>query len=350
MDIKQDIVGLLSDLIRVKSETDNEKQLCDILYKVLSGYNGELIRVSNSLVLNMDFGKAKRIALIGHIDTVPVAKSSIEPVIKDGELWGRGACDMKGGIASMLKVLNDIDLGLIVPKHNISLVFYEKEEGPCPNGINYLLDGNYLEHIDFAYVLEPTEGKYSVGCLGSLAVKKEIFGTSAHSANSKKGKNALTESMEIYRKIQEMNSEIDGLTEIDGYEYYETVNVTALHTDTKTFNVIPAKVEMLVNYRFSPDKSSRTALAYLVEYLGLDGVTLVDQADSCYIGAAGGAFLLDDVEREIMQAWTDIAQLNVGGVPAVNFGAGSIAVAHKPDERISVKELKEFYELLVKHL
>ncbi|MGL1890542.1 MAG: M20/M25/M40 family metallo-hydrolase [Spirochaetaceae bacterium] len=350
IDIKLDIVEVLSSLISVESETNNEKLLCDMIYSVLSNYNGELIRVSNSLVLHMDFGKQKRIGLVGHIDTVPVAKSSTIPTIKDGALWGRGACDMKSGIACMLKVLNDIDLGLIEPNHNLTLVFYEKEEGPCPNGINYLLDAKHLDNLDFAYVLEPTEGKYSVGCLGSLAVKKEVYGISAHSANSKRGKNALLESMEIYSQIDEMNNEIDGITDIDGYEYYETVNVTALHTDTKTFNVIPAKVEMLVNYRFSPDKSSRVALAYLLEHLGQDNITVVDQADSCFIGSSGDLFLLDGVEREIMQAWTDIAQLNVGGVPAVNFGAGSIKVAHKPEERIVIKELKEFYTLLVKHL
>ena len=55
-------------------------------------------------------------------------------------------------------------------------------------------------------------------------------------------------------------------------------------------------------------------------------------------------------KREIMQAWTDIAQLNDAGIPAINFGAGSIKVAHKPEEFIDIKELQEFYELLKTHI
>lgn len=349
-DISKDLVTILSDLIRVESETGNEKPLCDKIYNTLNNYDGELIRVGDSVVFNMNFGLKNRIALVGHIDTVPVAESSTDPEIKDGELWGRGACDMKSGLAVMFKVLNDISEGIIIPKYNITLVFYENEEGALPNGVNFLLDSHNLQNIDFAFVLEPTEGKYSVGCLGSLAVKKDIFGVSAHSANPKKGKNALNESVEIFESINVMNRDISGGKNIDGLDYYETVNITQFKTTTGTFNVIPAHVEMVANFRFSPNRDEDEALEFLLKYYGNENITVLDKADSCYIGNSGDSFLLPEIEREIMQAWTDIAQLNKGGIPSINFGAGTIKFAHKPDERISIEELNNFYKILVTHL
>ena len=82
---------------------------------------------------------------------------------------------------------------------------------------------------------------------------------------------------------------------------------------------------------------------------GEDDITVLDKADSCYIGNKGDKFLHDTIEREIMQAWTDIAQLNKAGIPAINFGAGSITKAHKPDERINIQELLDFYKVMVRN-
>ncbi len=350
VNITEDLTTILIDLIAIKSESGEEKEICDVLEKTLSNISGELIREKNSLVFNMNFNKMERVALVGHIDTVPVAESSIKPVIKDGELWGRGACDMKSGLAVMLKIIDEITKGIIKPKYNLSFVFYENEEGSLPNGVNFLLDSGKLTNIDFAFILEPTEGKYSVGCLGSLAVKKEVFGVSAHSANPKKGVNALDEATTIYNSICMMNEQLGNSRKLDDLDYYETVNVTAFKTTNETFNVIPSKVEMIVNYRFSPVTETEVALTDLLDYYGEDDITVLDKADSCYIGNKGDKFLHDTIEREIMQAWTDIAQLNKAGIPAINFGAGSITKAHKPDERINIQELLDFYKVMVSHL
>lgn len=349
IDTKGDIVSILIDLIAVESVTDNEKKLCDQLVETLAVYDGELIREGNSLVLHMNLGRKSRIALIGHIDTVPIGDSTIEAYVDDDTLWGRGACDMKSGLASMLKVLDDLNKGLIKPVHNLSFVFYENEEGPIPNGINTLLEKNHLDQVDFAYVLEPTEGHYSVGCLGSLAVKKEIKGVSAHSANPKTGVNALDEALDIYEKIKLMDKEVGSIQNIDGLEFYETVNVTSLNT-FNAFNVLPPKAELIINYRFGPARTIKEARELLLTYMGEEGVTFLDEVGSCYIGSDNKTFLLQGTESEIMQAWTDIAQLNEAGIPAINFGPGSIKFAHKPDERISIADFKEFYKKLIDHL
>lgn len=349
MDLNRDVLEILSDLISVESVTGNEKDICDLLYDTLSSYAGELIRVNNSLVYHTKFSKEKTVALIGHLDTVPIEKSSTKPVIKGGELWGRGACDMKAGLAVMLKIIHEISSGKILPKYNLTFVFYEGEEGPIPNGINTIIDNKHLDSVDFAFILEPTEGRYSIGCLGSLAIRKEFLGISAHSANPRTGKNALKEALEVFNKIEEMNSRIGKDQELDGHRYYETVNVTTMNT-FNAFNVIPQKAEIIINYRFAPGKTGDEAMEELYNIIGRDGATMLDQAESCYIGNSGDDFLLEGYEKEIMQAWTDIAQLNEAGIPAINFGPGSIKHAHKPDERLSIQELNVFYSSMVKHI
>ncbi len=349
IDIKKDLISIACDLIKIESETDNEKNLCNILFETLNICDGKLIRFENSLVLTINGGKEKHIALVGHLDTVPVDKSSLDPEIKDGELWGRGACDMKSGLACMLKIIDDIQREKIIPEYKISFVFYEKEEGPIPNGINNLLDNNLLDTVDFAYVLEPTGGLYSVGCLGSIAVKKEVSGISAHSANPLTGKNALDELFLIYDKVRNMNKEIGKTQSINGLKFYETVNVTAVNT-YNAFNVIPSKADMIINFRFSPLRTVNEAREFLIDFIGREGVSILDESGSCYIGDIKSIYLKNGIECEIMQAWTDIVQLNEAGISAVNFGAGSIRFAHKPDERISIPELKTFYKKLITYL
>lgn len=340
---------ILIDLIACESVTDNEKNICDLIEKALEEFEGELVRTGNSLVLHLPGDREKRVALVGHIDTVPLGESTTTAFEKDGALFGRGACDMKAGVAVMLRILGDLRAGKLNPKLNLSFVFYEGEEGPVPNGINALLGEGHLKDVDFAFILEPTESRYSVGCLGSLAVKKTVRGVSAHSANPKTGVNALEEAMELYRKLGAMDRQIGANRLIDGLSYYETVNVTALNT-FNAYNVLPPRAELIINYRFSPERSTEEALALLYSHMGRENTEILDASGSAYAGNSADRFLLPGTEKEIMQAWTDMAQLIEAGIPAINYGPGSIRHAHKPDEHILLSELESFYKNMIRHL
>ncbi len=351
INLKQDVENISADLISIHSVIRNEKEICDKIEATLQEGSGELKRFGHSLVWRLDRGFENTVALVGHIDTVPLTRENqTTPEFRDGYLWGLGSADMKSGVASMLKVFQQIQDDEISLTKNIVLVFYEAEEGPLPNGINTLLDNSALDNIDFAYILEPTECRYSVGCLGTLSVKKEVQGISAHSANPRMGKNAIGEAMKIYDNVVAVDKEISKGSEVIGLPYYETINITQFTTENAG-NVIPPKVFINVNYRFAPGKSVEEAEQFVYDTIGgSDGVYFVDRCGSCVVESGLDDYLLPGVEREIMQAWTDVAQLNAAGIPAVNYGAGSIKVAHKPDERISLEELRGFYKDLVKHL
>ncbi len=351
LDLHKDVELISADLISIHSVIRNEKEICDRIEETLKNGKGSLTRLKNSLVWRLDKGFDKTIALVGHIDTVPLTRENqTTPEFKDGWLWGLGSADMKSGIAAMLKIFQQVTDDEITLTNNLMLVFYEAEEGPLPNGINTILDNNVMDNVDFAYILEPTECRYSVGCLGALTVKKEVQGISAHSANPRTGLNAIGEAMKIYEKVVAVDKEISKGSEVIGLPYYETMNITQFTTENAG-NVIPPKVFITINYRFAPGKSVEEAEQFIYDTIGgEEGVFYVDRGPSCVVESGLDDFLLPHVEREIMQAWTDVAQLNAAGIPAVNYGAGSIKVAHKPDERILISELREFYDNLVKHL
>jgi len=349
INIHADLSVILKELIAIESVTEGEKEICDVLEKTLKPFEGTLIREENSLVFHLDRGKEKRVALVGHIDTVPLGESTTEAYEREGSLYGRGACDMKAGLSVMLKIISDEAEGKIALTHNLSFCFYSGEEGPVPNGINILLERGHFKNVDFAFILEPTESCYSVGCLGSLTIKKKVLGVSAHSANPRTGENALNGALAIYGKVREMDNLIGPDRSTGGLVYYETVNVTSLNTDN-AFNVLPPAAELTINYRFSPERSLEEAKELLFSFVGQENTFMLDEADSSYAGPGIDDFLKEGIEREIMQAWTDMAQLIAADIPAINFGPGSIRHAHKPDEHINLKELSDFYQTMLLHL
>jgi len=350
IDISRPIADLTLDLVKIDSVIGNEKELADAVFDIFSANNLQTERVQNSIVARLDMKKEKTIALVGHLDTVPKSVAAGGAKIENGKIEGLGSCDMKSGIAAALKILYEIKTGTVNPSKNIAFVFYDGEEGPLPNGITRLITQNKLQNIDFAYVLEPTRSKYCVGCLGALTIKAALCGVSAHSANPKTGKNALAEAARIIRKVEEADAALSKTQEIDNMPFYETINVTQLTTENAS-NVIPSKANITINFRFSPKRSCESAKEFVFSIIDKKYVYFTDCGSSCVADLQRASeFLRDGVEREIMQAWTDIAQLNAAGIAAVNFGVGDIKLAHKPEEYVSVSALENFYELLKLHV
>jgi succinyl-diaminopimelate desuccinylase len=117
-------------------------------------------------------------------------------------------------------------------------------------------------------------------------------------------------------------------------------------------NVIPGEFVMNVNYRFAPDRSQEEAVARLHEVCaGADRVQVTD------VAPAGTVDLDHDLFRSLIektraplqgkQGWTDVAQLTVAGIPAVNFGPGEPGLAHKPGESVRISDLSWVYESLL---
>lgn len=353
INISKPLDELLSNLIEIPSITGSERPFMKLINYAIKDQGLIPIQYNNNLILDINNSKnARTIAFIGHLDTVHESKKDHTiPKIKDGELWGLGACDMKAGLACMLKTAYDIHTNKIIPKHNIKLIFYDGEEGPIlRNGITSLLSSStHLNNIDFAYVLEPTNSIYGIGCLGSLIANIEYSGISAHSANPWNGKNALYgNAISFMQKISEYPS---NTVDIKNANYVETLNITGVNTNNSV-NKIPDKITIILNYRYSPLKEFESVKNEIESLaIGASKIDYVDNSPPYHLDIKNySEFLDENIKSEASQFWSDMVQLNKKGIPSINFGPGKIEYAHSKDERININELNDFYQKLIKHV
>ena len=337
---------ITADLIEIPSTTRKEKAISDYVQKCLSEIGMDFTKIGNNIVCDINTGKEKTIALVGHLDTVPeTRKDQTKAEFMGEELFGLGACDMKSGLACMLKTAYEISKKETNPTKNIRLIFYDKEEGPLPNGLNRLLYRGMFKGIDFAFVLEPTHGEYNVGCLGSLTGIVDVQGKSSHSALAWKGINAIGLAKRVIENVESYGNRP---IKVSGYDITETMNVTQIST-SNAHNVIPSSCKLTVNYRFAPGSSIQDAEEIVKCAVGQD-VKFIDESPACYVSSNICDYLRRDIKKSIMQGWADIAQLNAVSIPAVNYGPGNMNLAHTSEEKISIRELNEFYNSLKGHI
>ena len=337
LDLSADAVTLLEQLVNIESVSLNEQRIADAVETAL-GPLGHLTvtRHGNTVVARTDLGHAERVVVAGHLDTVPVNANL--PAVRDGDvLRGLGTCDMKGGVAAMLKIAATVP----TPNRDLTFLFYEAEEIESEyNGLHLLSRSNpdVLE-ADFAILMEPSNAVIEAGCQGTLRVDVTVRGERAHSARSWKGVNAIHRAGEI---LDRLNAYEARLPVIDGLEYHEGLNAVFISGGVAG-NVLPDVCSLQVNYRFAPDRSEAEAAAYVKELFDGFEVVVTDSAP----GALPGLHL--PAAKEFVEAvggavnpkfgWTDVARFSALGVPAVNFGPGDPTLAHKQEEFVPVEQV-----------
>lgn len=332
------LVDTLAWLVDIPSETGREQAIQTALAERLSGHPQTL--VEDSLVVGSP-GPGK-VALVGHTDTVPL-QGHVGARVDDEILHGLGATDMKGGLAVMVHLIEDLGTDRVIG------VFYAGEEGPLSgNQLGAILDAlPGLLEIDAAVVMEPTDREIHYGCQGSVNARVSFWGEAAHSARPWAGVNAITRAGEFLTRMHRLEPEIHM---IEGFEFKEVISVTMARGGVAP-NIIPATFELNVNYRFSPDRTVEGAKQRLaVVCAGADRFEVTDASPAAYPQSSHPLFtalaLAADAASGHKQGWTDVAQLQARGVPAVNFGPGDPLVAHKPGEYVRISDLDWAYEAL----
>ena len=125
-------------------------------------------RYGNNVVARTNLGRAERVILAGHIDTVPIADNVPSRLDENGVLWGCGTSDMKSGVAVQLRIAATVP----EPNRDLTFVFYDNEEVAAHlNGLGHVAEAHpdWLEG-DFAVLLEPSDGQVEGGCQGTLRV------------------------------------------------------------------------------------------------------------------------------------------------------------------------------------
>ncbi|MGA7097931.1 MAG: succinyl-diaminopimelate desuccinylase [Acidimicrobiia bacterium] len=334
-----DLVETLCWLIDIPSVTGEERRLRDEVGERLSHLPQR--RVEDSLVVGSP--EPDTVLLVGHLDTVPLQGDLGARVLGD-RVHGLGATDMKGGLAVMIHLLEELGTD------RLAGVFYAGEEGPLAN--NQL--GAIFEEMGSmttaraGVVMEPTDLALEAGCQGAINADIVFEGEPAHSARPWLGDNAVTKAGEFLTMMRGLEPETHV---IGGLEFREVMTVTTAHGGVAK-NIVPSSFTMNVNYRFAPDRDPSEAVNRLKDVCAAaDRVVITDLAPAGSVDvehplfqeilAASGALVLPK------QGWTDVAQLTAVGVPAVNFGPGEPSLAHKPGESVRISDLHWAYDSLL---
>lgn len=341
LNLSGDVVELTRALCDIESVSGNETVLADAIEAALQSYaHLTVIRDQDAIIARTSLGRASRVVIAGHIDTVPVAGNlPVQRRELDGAevLWGRGTVDMKAGVAVQLKLAAE----LTEPNVDLTWIFYDHEEVEASlNGLGRISRNRpELIEADFAVLCEPTAAAIEGGCNGTMRAEISTSGLKAHSARAWMGKNAIHAAAEVLRRLNDYQTQS---VEVDGLVYRESMNAVLISGGIAT-NVIPDDCRVTVNYRFAPSKSAKDAQAHLEELFAGFDVKIVDVA----VGARPGldrpearAFI-EATGLEVMPkyGWTDVARFSELGIPAINYGPGDPNKAHADDENCPVDQI-----------
>ncbi|HEY3438158.1 MAG TPA: succinyl-diaminopimelate desuccinylase [Actinotalea sp.] len=345
LDLTADLVALTRALCDIPSVSGEEAPLADAVEHALRAYpHLEVLRDGDAIVARTHLGRAERVVIAGHIDTVPVA-DNLPTRLVDGpdgpELWGRGTVDMKAGVAVQLALAAT----LTGPTRDVTWVFYDQEEVEATrNGLGRLgRDHPEWLEADFAVLCEPTAAGIEGGCNGTLRAEIRTTGRAAHSARSWLGVNAVHAAAEVLARL---TAYAPRTVTVDGLAFREGLNAVAIRGGIAG-NVIPDECVVTVNYRFAPARSVAEAEQHVREVFDGFAVTVTDAAAGARPGldrpavAAFAAAVAELTGRPPVakQGWTDVARFSELGVPAVNFGPGDPLLAHADDERCPVGDI-----------
>ncbi len=344
LDLTQDVLTLTRALCDIESVSRDEAAIADVVeHALVSLGHLEVLRRGHTIVARTHLGRAERVVLAGHLDTVPL-NDNLPTRLEGGILHGLGTCDMKGGDAVILRIAEAVR----EPNRDLTLILYDAEEIEAEhNGLRKLAESDPdLMRADFAILMEPSNASVEAGCQGTLRVEVRTRGERAHSARSWRGVNAIHGVADILNRLTGYQAR---KPIIDGLEYHEGLNAVFISGGVAG-NVIPDECVVTVNFRFAPDRSEAQALAFVTAFFEGHEVTLTDTSPGALPGLdrPAAAEFIAAVGGHVAPkfGWTDVARFTALGVPAVNFGPGDPMFAHKQDEHVPVEHLVRCEEQL----
>lgn len=375
---KTNPVDLTAQLVRCASVTPNEGGALGVLNTALTAAGFTCHRVDRGAVSNLfarwgDKGGGQTFGFNGHIDVVPVgdvADWSVDPFgaeIRDGFLWGRGACDMKSGVAAFAAAAIDFVTNT-PPDGSVVLTITGDEEGDAIDGTTAILDwmADNGEAMTVCLVGEPTCPNHmgealKIGRRGSMSVFITANGVQGHSAYPERANNPVPALAALIDRLS--RHELD-----TGSDHFgpSTLQAVTFDTGNTATNVIPAACKATVNLRFNDLHSSASLLRWinaevdkLTEETGIKFQLSQNVSGESFITPPGD--LSDLVANAVKVETNRTPELSTSGgtsdarfvknhCPVVEFGLVPKAM-HGVDERVEVAhihQLKDIYSRILR--
>ncbi len=300
-----------------------------------------------NVVATFDFGNGPTLLLCSHTDVVPVQHDDQwEPVVRDGRLVGRGACDAKGAIAAMIGACERLAArrgGL----HGRVLLACVADEESNAEGARALVSGGL--RADAAIIGEPTGNLVVLGSRGAVRVAARFQGVAAHASAPAQGVNAIYAAARFILAIESLEAELN-LRESMG-----SCSATVVDGGSK-LNVVPDTCSVQVDRRLGPSETAEAAIHEIESCLAqataeAPGVSSTLSpagvwVDPFELGATHelAQLLLSTLDQPnpgpIFRAVTDAPHLIAAGIPTAILGPGSLDTAHSRNESVDIRELE----------
>ncbi|MDJ1008219.1 MAG: succinyl-diaminopimelate desuccinylase [Paracoccaceae bacterium] len=362
-----DAVELTQRLVRCPSVTPEEGGALVILADILSEAGFEVHRVDRGGVANLFArwgrkGHPKTFGFNGHTDVVPTgpagawARPPFSGDIADGKVWGRGACDMKSGVAAFVAAAVAL-VTEVPPEGAVILAITGDEEGEAADGTAALLDwmAREGEAMTVCLVGEPTSPEtlgdmMKIGRRGSMTAYLTATGVQGHSAYPHRAKNPVPAIALLATRLS--------ARELDtGTEHFEpsTLAVTTIDTGNPANNVIPGVCRATVNIRFNDAHSSASLSRWLEDEAakvaaetGVETAMRVQVSGESFLTPPGdlSSLVAEAVEAETgrvpvfsTSGGTSDARFVKDHCPVVEFGLVGRSM-HKVDEHAAVEDIR----------
>lgn len=365
---------LTADLIRCASVTPQEGGALQLLERLLTAHGFQCTRVDRGEVPNLfaRWGKGKTFGFNGHTDVVPVGDLkawSVDPFgaeSRDGFLYGRGATDMKSGVAAFAAAAIDF-VKESPPDGSVVLAITGDEEGPAKDGTVALLDWMQAqgERMDHCLVGEPTcpdvmGDMIKIGRRGSMNGYFTVTGVQGHAAYPHRANNPLPAMARLIDQLS--TASLDAGTEHFGAS---TLAVVTMDTGNPATNVIPAQCRATVNIRFNDTHSGASLTDWLQEHADKVAKAFDVRIDLDVV-ISGESFItppgeLSDLVAHAVQVETNRTPVlsTSGGTsdarfvqhhcPVVEFGLVGKTM-HQVDERVEIAQIHQLKSIYTRIL
>jgi succinyl-diaminopimelate desuccinylase len=373
---EEEMAALVADLVAIPTENPpgkNYRACADFLEKTLrrAGLDCERFATASSNDNRDDvpecllaaYGSGERaLCFHGHYDVVPAqSHDQFQPSRKDRFLFGRGSCDMKGGIMAMLYAILALKEIELKPKYRIGLTLVPNEETGGEGGTAWLARQGLLARGGVGMLTaEPTSGVVWNANRGAISLRVRVFGKAAHVGLQHQGANAFERMHEVVGKLRQLKREVEVRTtefKIGSEQRRNSILMLGGQAGGGTnFNVVPEECWFTIDRRINPEEdlaAEKAKLTDILERCKSDGIPLDwetlqegSSASSSEKGPIGEA-----LSRSVFAVTGEAAQFEMcpglletrfyaaKGIPAFAYGPGLLSVAHGPNEYVDMRKI-----------
>jgi len=371
--LSSEILGFTKELIRIPTENPPGARYSDCIDLISNrlkrfGMSSQIVKVPGlddraypRYSLLSSYGKGKRkLYFHAHYDVVPGTDArQFKPYVQAGRLHGRGAADMKAGLAAMVYAVRALQLLGAGLDGQICLVIVPDEETGGKAGAGYLFEKGYInkKHCVGMLMPEPTSGTIWNACRGALSVLVKIEGKPVHVVLQKDGVNAFEQMVSLSNALLEHKNTVEkrktSYSILPGESENSILMLGGICHCGTNFNVVPGSCTFSLERRINPEENfveeKRNLLAIFNRFrkagMNID-LEILQEGKSAGISRDNdlvNALALSVIEVagqkpafNMCPGLLEIRYYLQNGIPAYAYGPGLLAMAHHPDEFVEV--------------